>query len=295
MGCAAGTGSGRPDDPLVQLQNQVSALRSEVNQTLRRVENDRASLSQKLEPLERSQADYLADSEEMKSRLQAIESRLNEYTERMAQLTEKIDALQTKMNEELEARQMGTIPSGPGGVGVPPAAPTSPNPVPSEATGRMPSPGGAPPPAQPPSPPPSPPSTESGAKGESGDQTAPGRLYQTAYNEYTRGNYDVAIAGFQKYLELYPNGELADFSQYWIAESFFNLKQYETALKEYDKLINLYPKSKRLPWAYYNKAQVFLKLGKQVEAASHLRYILNQFPNSEVADKAREDLAKLGG
>lgn len=308
-GCASGTASGRSGDPLIQLQNQIVALRSEVNQSLRRAEKDRATLSQQLEPLQRSQADYLADSEELKSRLQAIETRLNEYSEQMIQLAENINNLQTKIGDVLEARQIGSV-------GVPNIGPNT-RPVPSQVTGVTPDSSPVPSgvtdatlgrseitaPLQPSQPPPLPPSPSTefpGTGPEAGttgtmDPTTPEHLYQIAYNEYTQGNYDVAIAGFQKYLELYPNRELADFSQYWIAESFFNLREYETALKEYDKLINLYPRSKRLSWAYYNKAQAFLKLGKQIEAISHLRYILNQFPNSEVADKARQDLAALGG
>jgi tol-pal system protein YbgF len=297
-GC--GGAAAKPDDPLVQLQQQIAALRNDINQ-------DRKAETERMAIVEKNRADYLADSEEMKSKLQAIDSKLNEYNERMNQLAEKLDNLQTKFNEELENRQMGRIPT-PGYT--PPAAtnpqssttgmspvtnsgeaissvnpmgnPSNVNPTPNTGqTGSLP---------QLPSVPPSP-----AVGGKSEDLTSPERLYQTAQNEYNRGNYDVAIAGFQKYLELYPNAELADLAQYQIAEAFFNLKAYETALKEYDKLINLYPKSKRLPWAYYNKAQAFLKLGRQLEATSHLRYILTQFPNSEVAEKAKEDLARLGG
>ncbi|HWP46830.1 MAG TPA: outer membrane protein assembly factor BamD [Candidatus Limnocylindrales bacterium] len=297
-GC--GGAAAKPDDPLVQLQQQIAALRNDINQ-------DRKAETERMAIVEKNRADYLADSEEMKSKLQAIDSKLNEYNERMNQLAEKLDNLQTKFNEELENRQMGRIPT-PGYT-----PPTTTNPQ-SSTTGTSPvtnsgeaassvNPMGNPSHVNPTPPtgqtgslpqlPSVPPSPAVGGKSE--DLTSPERLYQTAQNEYNQGNYDVAIAGFQKYLELYPNAELADLAQYQIAEAFFNLKAYETALKEYDKLINLYPKSKRLPWAYYNKAQAFLKLGRQLEATSHLRYILTQFPNSEVAEKAREDLARLGG
>jgi TolA-binding protein len=315
---SCGGAATKPDDPLVQLQQQIAALRNDINQ-------DRKAEAERMAVVEKNRADYLADSEEMKSKLQAIDSKLNEYNERMNQLAEKLDNLQTKFNEELENRQMGRIPiPGPSAL----SSPSSPTPTgegsrvrattdfpSSMGTGTVTQKGEATSPVNPtgnPSnfnPTPSTPQTEAppqlpavpsspsspAVREKSENLTSPEWLFQTAQNEYNQGNYDVAIAGFQKYLELYPNAELADLAQYQIAAAFFNLKAYETALKEYDKLINLYPKSKRLPWAYYNKAQAFLKLGKQLEATSHLRYILTQFPNSEVAEKAKEDLARLGG
>ncbi|MCI0529303.1 MAG: hypothetical protein L0Y56_17840, partial [Nitrospira sp.] len=106
-GCAGGATGRGSEDPLIQLQNQVVALRKEINQSLRKMENERESLSQKLEPLQRNQADYLANSEEIKSKLQAIEAKLVEYTERMAQLAESMNTLQTKVGEIVEARQIG--------------------------------------------------------------------------------------------------------------------------------------------------------------------------------------------
>jgi len=44
----------------------------------------------------------------------------------------------------------------------------------------------------------------------------PRALYQSAYNDYLSGNYDLAILGFRRYLEAFPETDLADNAAYWI-------------------------------------------------------------------------------
>ena len=119
-------------------------------------------------------------------------------------------------------------------------------------------------------------------------------FYHSAYTAYVNGDFDTAITGFQKYLEEYPDTELVDIAQFWIAESFFSIGEYETALKEYDKLITQFPESDKIPAAFLSKADAYLQLDRQIEAISHLKYIINQFPESAAAQKATERLRSLG-
>jgi TolA-binding protein len=55
-----------------------------------------------------------------------------------------------------------------------------------------------------------------GQEGDSGSVAPadPQALYQTAYNDYLRGNYDLAILGFRQYLESFPDTDLADNASY---------------------------------------------------------------------------------
>ncbi|MDH3404566.1 MAG: hypothetical protein OEP45_13170, partial [Acidobacteriota bacterium] len=46
----------------------------------------------------------------------------------------------------------------------------------------------------------------------------PGALYEAARADYVRGNYELAILGFNQYLEHFPDSELADNARYWIGE-----------------------------------------------------------------------------
>ncbi|MDP9010921.1 MAG: tol-pal system protein YbgF [Pseudomonadota bacterium] len=96
--------------------------------------------------------------------------------------------------------------------------------------------------------------------------------YQAAFNLLKDGQYDRAIAAFQKFLAAYPDSSLADNAQYWLGEAFYVNKDYPQAQAAFQRVIDKYPQSRKLPDA-------LLKIGfcryetKQWESA---REILGQ-------------------
>src|ERR1700733_1502860 len=53
--------------------------------------------------------------------------------------------------------------------------------------------------------------------------------YQAAFTLLKDGQYDRAIAAFQKFLAGYPDSSLADNAQYWLGEAFYVNKSYTEA------------------------------------------------------------------
>src|SRR5262249_59724874 len=47
----------------------------------------------------------------------------------------------------------------------------------------------------------------------------PQDIYQTAYIDFSKGSYSLAIAGFREFLRRYPDHELAGSAQYWIGQA----------------------------------------------------------------------------
>ena len=54
-------------------------------------------------------------------------------------------------------------------------------------------------------------------------------LYDAAYRDFSRGNYDLAIEGFRELLKYYPNMNLSDNAQYWIGECYYGLNKLSDA------------------------------------------------------------------
>ena len=52
-----------------------------------------------------------------------------------------------------------------------------------------------------------------------GTGTTPARLYDTAYADYTAGQWSLAVQGFETYLKTFPKSDLADDAQYYIGEA----------------------------------------------------------------------------
>ena len=269
------------EQSLTQIQSQISVLSNEVRESFNKVDEDRIASYKKLNEdvtvLKKNQADAATTDDQLIASLIAIEAKLDEYNTRMLKLSERLDLTETALTERITSlseqvndlgRESTISPGPPPGRQQQPVTPGMSYSEPSEL--------------------PSPQSQQQQIDPEAS------QFYHTAYTAYVNGDFDSAIAGFQRYLELYPNTELVDIAQFWIAESFFSIGEYETALQEYDKLISQHPDSDKVPAALLSKADAYLKLDRQIEAISHLKYVMSQFPETAAAQRASERLRALG-
>jgi TolA-binding protein len=141
--------------------------------------------------------------------------------------------------------------------------------------------------------------------------TAPGAqasdLYQTAYIDFTRGHYNLAIAAFREYVRLYPGTALTEKAQYWIGESHFSLaralqargeadravQELERAVQEFRRVVIAYPRGDRVPAAIYKEALALNELGQLQLAEARLQFLVDQFPSTEEAAQAKDELARI--
>ena len=142
------------------------------------------------------------------------------------------------------------------------------------------------PPAPPPAAPEAPP-----APVVAGD---PQSLYQSAYGDYLRKNYDLAIAGFQTYLDSYPETELADNAAYWIGESLYGQGKFDAAIRQFDELVARFPRSDKTASASLKKAFAYLERGNRSQGIAELQRLLRDYPKSDEASLARNRLRDLG-
>ena len=179
---------------------------------------------------------------------------------------------QRDMYVDLDSRlkrfeQAGAPPTAPAGAaGVPPAVPGAPAVV-----------AGATPPAAGPG---APPPAETSA-------------YESAQSQRRIGNYQGAIAGFQTFIAQYPKSLLAPRAQYWIGDSYYNLRDYRNAIANQNKLIATYPDSATIPDALLNIASCQIELGDTLGARKTMDGLVTRYPTSEAAEKAKRRLATL--
>lgn len=124
--------------------------------------------------------------------------------------------------------------------------------------------------------------------------TDPEALYQTAYSDYLRGNYDLALIGFRQYLEAFPDTDLADNASYWIGECFYRQQKYSEAIVEYDQVLSRWPRSDKTASAQLKKGYAQIELGQRQPGIAQLQKVVQLFPNSDEANLARQRLQTLG-
>jgi len=127
-----------------------------------------------------------------------------------------------------------------------------------------------------------------------GAASTPEELYRSAYEDYMRGNYDLASQGFRDYMARWPDTELTDNALYWIGECLDAQGEPEEALTIFTQVLEDYPTSDKAAAAQLKKGLLYLKMDDQAQGVVHLQYVVYEFPGTREADLARERLRSLG-
>ncbi len=122
---------------------------------------------------------------------------------------------------------------------------------------------------------------------------SPQEIYNMAYADYLKGNFDLAIDGFKLYLDNFSQSPFADNALYWIGECYFSEKKYEEAIARYNELILNYPLGDKVPAAYLHKGLSLMELGQNEEALSVFRLLVSKYPLEEETKIAQEKIKEL--
>ncbi len=128
----------------------------------------------------------------------------------------------------------------------------------------------------------------------SADTGAENRTYDAAQGQRRIGNYQGAIVAFQNFIKQYPKSNLAPRAQYWIGDSYFNLRDFKLAIASQQTLIKTYPDSPSVPDAILNIASSQFEMGESVAGRRTLEDLVARYPVSDAADKAKRRLSTLG-
>jgi tol-pal system protein YbgF len=123
--------------------------------------------------------------------------------------------------------------------------------------------------------------------------TSPQEAYSMAYNDYLKGNYDLAIESFKLYRAQFPGSPLADNALYWIGECRYSQRKFEEAVDAFDELILTYPQGDKAAAAHLKKGLSFVELGKKPEALAALKILVAKYPLEEESKIAQEKIREL--
>jgi tol-pal system protein YbgF len=194
--------------------------------------------------------------------VRVLREKLDETNVRLTSLSQDVEGLRDLMPPP---GSMSMTPSGP----VDPNAPQTP---PAEGT---------------------PEATEGLPPAPVGTGMTPRRLYETAYADYTGGQWSLAIQGFETYLKTYPKSELADDAQYYIGESYAGDSKFKEAVAAYERVIREYPNSNQLPEAWYKVGISYERLGQTDRAREAYEFTVKNFPESDAARIAKQNIERL--
>ncbi|MBL4820234.1 MAG: tol-pal system protein YbgF [Gammaproteobacteria bacterium] len=119
------------------------------------------------------------------------------------------------------------------------------------------------------------------------------QLYQMAYDSAINSRFDRAIAEFDQYLSIYPNGRFSTNAFYWKGQAYLYLSRYDEAIAAYDIILQQYSDSAKVPDAMYGLGVAYEGLGDTRRARQLLQEIVSKYPNTGVANLAGTRLLSL--
>jgi tol-pal system protein YbgF len=257
--CVSSSDIQKLQSQISDLQDQVAALKRTAS-SKEEVQNVNAKIAEQTQTLLKSNATLVTKVDAIEDRLNNTQGSVEQTNYRIDRIVQQLTQAQHDIEEIRAAAARAATPPAP----VPGAAPTPPTPSGGEVTVA-------------------PDTTEN-----------PTVLYQTAYRDYQRGNYDLAIAGFRDFVAKFPKSDLADNAAYWIGESLYSQKKYRDSIAQFDLVVNDYPTSDKVPSALLKKGYAYIALGEKAQGIVQLQYVVHEHPKSPEATKAREELKKLG-
>ena len=92
--------------------------------------------------------------------------------------------------------------------------------------------------------------------------------------------YEPAALAFQQFLVSFPDSQLADNAQYWLAESFYVTDQFDDALTQFSVVINQYPDSRKVPDALLKTGYCNYELERWNDARSALTRVQGEYSDT---------------
>ena len=208
-------------------------------------------------------ADANLKVDQFASDLRVVRERVDETNVRIASLSQEVEALRLSIPQ-----YQPCVPTAPD--------PANPNPPAEPGAPGTPAPTPAPPPPAP-----------------VGPGMSPQRLYDTAWADYTAGQWDLCISGFDTYLRTFPKSELAPEAQYYIGDCNYSAGRHPEAVQAFNQVIGIYPRSRSASTAYYKRGLAFEALKQLDQARESFEQVIKNFPDSDAARLAKQNLDRL--
>jgi tol-pal system protein YbgF len=124
---------------------------------------------------------------------------------------------------------------------------------------------------------------------------SPEAMYERYYEAQLRKRYDEAEAGFNEFLQRYPDNGLAGTVQYRLGEVFYARSDFRAAASNFLKGYTQFPKSRRAPDSLLMLGMSLKKLGEQDKACDALGSVASEFPRAvEAKKKAQAEYKRAG-
>ena len=123
---------------------------------------------------------------------------------------------------------------------------------------------------------------------------SPQRMYDTAWSDYTSGQWSLAIQGFEAYIKSFPRSELTDDASFYIGQTHFAEGSFDEAVAAFEQVLLNYPDGDIVPEASYKRGLALDRLGQTDRARQAFERVVENYSEHMMATLAQQALDRLG-
>ena len=122
---------------------------------------------------------------------------------------------------------------------------------------------------------------------------SPQRIYDTAWADYTNGQWALAIQGFEAYVKTFPRSELTDDASFYIGQTHYAEGNFEQAIVAFEQVLLNYPDGDIVPEASYKRGLALDRLGETERARTAFELVVDNYPEHMMATLSQQALDRL--
>jgi tol-pal system protein YbgF len=126
---------------------------------------------------------------------------------------------------------------------------------------------------------------------------SPNRMYDASMDDFTAGRYDLAVKGFETFIQTFPRmTQAAANAQFNIGAAYYNQSKWPEARDAFQKVTQTYPnEAEANAQAYFKLGQTYERLNQRDAAKKAYETVVQKYPTSFQKNLADQALARLGG
>lgn len=117
--------------------------------------------------------------------------------------------------------------------------------------------------------------------------------YQAAFELLQEGRYEESASAFREFLSRFPDSDMADNAQYWLAETAYVMRNFEEALGMFEQVIDDYPASRKIPDALLKIGYTNYELRRWSAAREALQQVVADYGETTAARLANQRLDRI--
>ena len=119
------------------------------------------------------------------------------------------------------------------------------------------------------------------------------RVFTEGESYFRAGHYGKAIAAFEKVGRDYADHDPQNSHRFWVALSWYKLKDLQVAKDEFDGFIKTSADSPWLPRAKYYVAKIQFDMGLTQSSIKGFRDLIKSYPHDDTSEMAKMEIEKI--